>query len=224
MCTQCRQVMRQSFQTRFAPCSYKRYVSPWGPVAGHQQRRSQHTAAQTTDIRALLEKPSWSARSLLPPLASTSVSTSSETAEGEEITPQTLAHLLRLSALPPPSHPAEEASLLLTLRNQLHFVRSIQSVDTTGVSPLRAIRDETAAGLREQTIGLATLKEVLDQEDVVGHSQRPRRRREDLQGGGENEAEDWDVLAGAGETAGRYFVVRSGNSPDAAPASKTAGV
>lgn len=174
-------------------------------------------------MRALLEKPSWSVRSLLPPSESASSSTSSEAAGVEEITPQTLAHLLRLSALPPPSDPAEEASLLSTLRNQLHFVRSIQSVDTTGVPPLRAIRDETAAGLREQTIGLDTLKEALGQEEVVGHSQRPRRRK-DLQRGRKNEAEDWDVLAGAGETAGRYFVVRSGNGPDAAPAPKSASV
>lgn len=176
-------------------------------------------------MRALLEKPTWSVRSLLPPSKPTASSSPSPEAAGtEEITPQTLAHLLRLSALPPPSDPAEEVSLLATLRNQLHFVRSIQSVDTTGMPPLRAIRDETAAGLREQTIGLDTLKESLGQEDVVGHSQRPRRRREGLQGGRKNEAEDWDVLAGAGETAGRYFVVRSGNGTDAAPAPKSTGV
>jgi Asp-tRNA(Asn)/Glu-tRNA(Gln) amidotransferase C subunit len=177
-------------------------------------------------MRALLEKPTWSVRSLLPPPGSTSSSSSPspETAGTEEITPQSLAHLLRLSALPPPSDPAEEASLLATLRNQLHFVRSIQSVDTTGVPPLRAIRDETASGLQAQTIGLDTLKEALDQEDVVGHSQRPRRRREVLQGKRKNEAEDWDVLAGAGETAGRYFVVRSGNGSDAAQAPKSTAV
>ncbi|KAK8025123.1 hypothetical protein PG990_002946 [Apiospora arundinis] len=115
---------------------------------------------------------------------------------------------------PAPATPEEEDALLTTLRTQLHFVRSIQSVDTTGVAPLAAIRDETARGRREQTIGLETLREALANEDVVGHSRRPRRRREEQEQlkkeGRRNEAEDWDALAGASETAGRYFVVRSG--------------
>lgn len=140
--------------------------------------------------------------------------------------------------------------MLATLSSQLRFVRAIQSVDTSGVAPLRVIRDETALGLREQTIGLAELRDALESEVVVGHARRPRRRRQAQglapraveqqssstrqAGGGEeaegrdslkgydgaqvrarvpNEEEDWDVLAGASETAaGRYFVVRSGGT------------
>ncbi|ORY64367.1 uncharacterized protein BCR38DRAFT_485526 [Pseudomassariella vexata] len=167
------------------------------------------------DAAALLSKPTWSVRSLLPPSAndtSTRTTTSTENStetEPEPITSKTLRHLLRLSALPAPSSPEEEASMLSTLRSQLHFVRAIQSVDTTGVEPLRAIRDETAEGRREQTIGLDTLKDALASEDVVGHARRPRRRR-----GGKVDAaevEGWDVLGGAEMTAGRYFVVRSGS-------------
>ncbi|KAK8086352.1 hypothetical protein PG994_001326 [Apiospora phragmitis] len=114
-----------------------------------------------------------------------------------------------------PATPEEEEALLTTLRTQLHFVRSIQSVDTMGVAPLAAVRDETARGRREQTIGLEALKEALAREDVVGHSRRPRRRRVEQEEGQRNEAEDWDVLAGASETAGRYFVVRSGKGGEA---------
>ncbi|KAI1151738.1 hypothetical protein F4825DRAFT_347438 [Nemania diffusa] len=178
------------------------------------------------DLTSLLSRPTWSVRSLLPPSAAPSHPTT--------ITPKTLHHLLRLSALPLPQTPDEESQMLATLSSQLHFVRAIQGVDTAGVAPLRAIRDETALGLREQTLGLAELKDVLELEDVVGHARRPRRRRTQTQtpprtleqqssprvkgGGGEKQKqvpneEDWDVLGNASETArGRYFVVRSGGT------------
>lgn len=134
--------------------------------------------------------------------------------------------------------------MLATLESQLGFVRAVRGVDTRGVAPLRAIRDETGAGQRqEQAVGMAALREALEGgEDVVGHARRPRRRRPQpaarlayMGGGGgdgggdrravngdgtsatrnntnETEAENWDVLGGASETAGggRYFVVRSG--------------
>lgn len=158
-------------------------------------------------FETLLAKPSWSVRSLLP----------SSTSSLETITPKTLHHLLRLSALPQPSSAEEESQMLSTLESQLHFVHAIREVDTTGIEPLRAIRDETAQGLREQTIGLEQLRDTLSKEDVVGHAQRPRRRRGEA-GQKENinhEVEGWDVLDGASETAGRYFVVRTGSSSSA---------
>jgi hypothetical protein len=106
--------------------------------------------------------------------------------------------------------------MLRTLESQLHFVREIQSVDTTGIEPLQAIRDETSEGIREITIGLDALKDALSQERVVGRHRRPRRRRrEELVGGeGRNEKErnpeeDWDVLGMAERKVGRYFVVDS---------------
>ncbi|KAI2631703.1 hypothetical protein GGS21DRAFT_157520 [Xylaria nigripes] len=132
--------------------------------------RPQTPLEPTTDIASLLSQPSWSVRSLLPPKSASTTITPT-------ITPETLHHLLRLSALPPPKSPAEESQMLATLSSQLHFVRAIQSVDTTDITPLRVIRDETAQGLREQTIGLAQLRDALVLEDVVGHARRPRRRR-----------------------------------------------
>ncbi|KAI1817138.1 hypothetical protein GGS20DRAFT_534744 [Poronia punctata] len=191
------------------------------------QEASASVNMDTSELTSLLSRPSWSVRSLIAPSASTPT---------PSITSQTLHHLLRLSALPKPQTPEEESQMLGTLSSQLHFVRAIQSVDTAGVTPLRVIRDETTDGLREQTIGLAQLQEALDAEDIVGHAKRPRRRRPQTQpqesSNGSRQAstgptsqdssqkqhqktvtdevDNWDVLAGASETAGgRYFVVRS---------------
>ncbi|KAK9797936.1 putative Glutamyl-tRNA(Gln) amidotransferase subunit F, mitochondrial [Seiridium cardinale] len=159
--------------------------------------------------REILAQPTWSVRSLLPP-SSSEGTPSAALEQDEEITPSTLRHLLRLSALPPPSSPEEESQLLNTLRSQLHFVRNIQSIDTTGVEPLVSIRDETSQGVQEQTVGLDALKEALGREDVIGHNKRPRRRREEGKKEQIKGVEDWDVLKGASEKVGRYFVVRSG--------------
>ena len=93
-----------------------------------------------------------------------------------------------------------------TLQSQLQFVKDVQSVDTTDVEPLRSIRDETQAGLDQQTIGLANLQAALSQESVTGHKQRPRRPR---QAAMTSDAEAWNPLASASRTAGNYFVVRS---------------
>ena len=186
----------------------------------------------------MLSRPTWSVRSLLPttspseaPSSTTTTTTTNTTSNDDPtITRETLSHLLRLSALPQPASEAEAASLLQTLEAQLAFVRAVRDVDTSGVEPLRAIRDETAAGRREQTVGLEALRDALAREDVVGHARRPRRRRkgrERQQGEEAGEVgagtaaqedprvpgvEDWDVLAGASETAGPYFVVRSGGA------------
>lgn len=107
--------------------------------------------------------------------------------------------------------------MLSNLQSQLQFVRAIREVDTTGIEPLRAIRDETAEGVREQTIGLEQLQDALAKEEVIGHAKRPRRRGglAAQQKGGlspDPSIEGWDVLGGASETVGQYFVVRSGPS------------
>ena len=97
--------------------------------------------------------------------------------------------------------------MIVTLQSQLHFVRAIQQVDTEGVEPLRSIRDETGAGLKEIKIGVEELKAALDVEESRGHHCRPRRKRDmpvDTSG-----AENWDVLALAAHKAGRYFVAKS---------------
>jgi len=153
------------------------------------------------EIIAMLSKPTWSVRSLLPPTTPT-----------KTITQKQLHHLLRLSALPLPKDQAEEEKMLDSLHSQLHFVSDIQSVNTEGVEPLVRIAEETEEAMKENTIGLEDLKHVIDDEIVVGRNRRRRRvRKEGIVG----EGEDWDVFSTAGETvdvpgSGRYFVVRSG--------------
>lgn len=210
ICTQCRAA--QHLLRRATP----RRTSQWATTTQQPDNKCR-SPFSTTSTRhrdptpsEILAKPTWSVRSFLPPPSSPASTPGTETeVEEEEITPQTLRHLLRLSALPPPATPAEESQLLATLRAQLHFVRRIQFIDTSTVGPLVSIRDETAAGVREQTVGLADLEAVLAAEDVVGHARRPRRRRarssQQIEG-----VEDWNVLKGASEKVGRYFVVRSG--------------
>ncbi|KAK5011439.1 hypothetical protein LTR28_002906 [Elasticomyces elasticus] len=125
------------------------------------------------------------------------------------VSPEQLHHLLRLSALPPPKDASEEARMLRTLRSQLHFVREIQAVDTTGVAPLRSLRDETAEGEQKNENSLAELKEALGGEDAVGkHHKRIRRRRD--QDGQKTAAETWHVLGSAEKLVGKYFVVEGG--------------
>ncbi|KAI8720446.1 hypothetical protein NCS52_00489900 [Fusarium sp. LHS14.1] len=184
ICSSCRLALRRSITTRSINSATTRTLTT--------NSSSKSTAA------SILEKPTWSVRSLLP--------SSSSSAPAETITPSQLHHLLRLSALPLPPTPADEAAMINTLQNQLQFVRAVQRVDTSGVEPLRAIRDETDAAHSEVTIGLADLDEALSSEVLVGHYQRARRVRDKI----ESEAEKWDALSTAGRTAGRYFVVESG--------------
>jgi hypothetical protein len=189
LCLHCRALFRQSFhlQKRLPAASLRSYGS--GPT-------------DKLDIAAILSKPTWSVRSLLPDPSNP---------PSEEITPKQLHHLLRLSALPQPKSPEEEAEMLKTLHSQLHFVRDIQSVNTDGVEPLQSIRDETEEGIKDITIGLEDLKEALQAEEIKGRNRRPRRKRDepiDTKG-----VEDWDVLGTASEKVetplGKYFIVRS---------------
>lgn len=102
--------------------------------------------------------------------------------------------------------------MLDTLAAQLHFVSEIQRVDTTGVKPLRAIRDETKAAEQEQTIGLNTLKEALAKEKIIGKWHR--RIQRDTTPVDAKDVEDWDVLGSAEKKAGKYFVVESERPPE----------
>ena len=155
------------------------------------------------EIAALLEEPTWSLKSLLPTTTG---------ASQEAVTPKQLHHLLRLSALPPPTDEKEEAQMLQTLQSQIHFVKEIQKVDTTGVEPLRAIREETAEAIEEQTIKLSDLKEYLDAEVVVGRNGRIKRTAAaDPEA---RAAEDWDPFSMSdGKRMGRYFYVRREKTP-----------
>lgn len=99
--------------------------------------------------------------------------------------------------------------MLKTLESQLHFVKEIQSVDTTGIEPLQALREETEEAVAENTIGMDALREAFANEEVKGRNRRPRRRRDihvDTNG-----AEEWDVMGTAERTVGKYFVVNNSN-------------
>ncbi|KAK4166208.1 hypothetical protein QBC43DRAFT_21707 [Cladorrhinum sp. PSN259] len=169
-----------------------------------------YTSSSKPSIASLLQKPTWSIRSLLPP---SSPSTSKESQPQPPI-----AHLLTLSALPIPSN---TNPILSTLQSQLHFVRAIQTIDTSNVPPLPSIRDETTAGIQEQTITLSNpaIRRALEQEQLVGKWKRPQRQKPSRKQIEEEQQEtakklgvppNWDVLGNATEKFGGYFVVRSG--------------
>lgn len=104
--------------------------------------------------------------------------------------------------------------MLETLASQLYFVQEIQKVDTTGVEPLRALRDETLETEKASEVTLRSLKEALDQEEVIGeHHKRVRRKQgqiniTDNPGG-------WKPLDHAQRKIGKFFVVDSGTTPPA---------
>lgn len=102
--------------------------------------------------------------------------------------------------------------MLRDLHSQLHFVRQIQDVDTEGVEPLEAIRDESEAAQRENEIGFESLKEAFEGEEVVGRYHKRIRRKKGVVDEEAKRAEDWDVLGQAGKRVGRYFVVESGRA------------
>lgn len=128
--------------------------------------------------------------------------------DADDISATQLHHLLRLSALPPPTESEQESKMLATLRSQIAFVREMQTVDTTGVSPLRRISDETTATRQETEIGLDTLAIDLGAEEMHGLARRIQKqsthRSENI------EAEDWDSLGQASKRVGKFFVVKSG--------------
>ncbi|KAL9612027.1 MAG: hypothetical protein Q9167_003353 [Letrouitia subvulpina] len=146
-------------------------------------------------IRSLLGSPTWSTSELFDSKDSI-----------PQISPQQLHHLLRLSALPLPTSPAQEQKMLTMLQSQLRFVRAIQEIDVEGVEPLQSIRDETAEGRKEMEIGLEELKEEFEKEEVVGMRGRIRRKVDDVL---EEEDENWDVFAGVRKRVGRYIAVET---------------
>lgn len=156
---------------------------------------------KNADIESILEKPSWSVRSLLPE--------ESRESQTPSLTPKELRHLLRLSALPQPSSEAEEKKMLETLESQIHFVKEIQRIDTTGVEPLRSIRDETSEARKENTIGLDNLKDIMAREKVIGRSRKIERLPAEKNTKPDGDAWDGNALGSASRTMGRYFVVET---------------
>ncbi|CAK4034276.1 hypothetical protein CBER1_02768 [Lecanosticta acicola] len=159
------------------------------------------TSASKLDVDRLLSTPTWSVASLLPSEGSN--------LKPPEISSKQLHHLLRLSALPPPKDAEEEREMLSILSSQLHFVKDIQQVDTSGTEPLQSLRDETQEGEKEAELGLKTMKSALEEEEIRGKYHRRIRRRRQMSSESKD-AVDWDVLGSAVRRAGRYFVVEGG--------------
>jgi hypothetical protein len=166
--------------------------------------RNFHTTRPTyskLNVEDLLSKPTWSLDTLLPSSASST--------ETPTITSKQLHHLLRLSALPPPTDSLAEQKMLDSLHSHLHFVTHIRSVDTTNITPLQSLRDETSTGIKDQEIGLKDLEDAFSKEEVKGrYYKRIRRRQEDTEEG--ESAQNWDVLGSAKKKVGRFFVVDGG--------------
>jgi Asp-tRNA(Asn)/Glu-tRNA(Gln) amidotransferase C subunit len=153
-------------------------------------------------IDHFLSKPTWSIESLLPANEDT---TAFQTEP--PITPKQLRHLLRLSALPEPKDDHEEASMLKTLSSQLHFLSAVRGVDTSGVTPLRALRDETVTAEREQEITVEKLRDHLAKEQVVGEWYVRVRRRKDELVEDRVTPKDWKPLEQAERASGKFFAV-----------------
>lgn len=191
------------------------------------------------EIQQLLEKPTWSVTSLMPPSAlqsktsspaerggqrkdeSSAVTASKSAAlqdtaapEGEEeITVGKLHHLLRLSALPIPKSHEQTQRMLQSLRDQLHFVREIQKVDTQGVEPLVALRDETAEARQERTITKDSLAAFIEREEKRGKNGTIRRVKDERSAAeqrGQDQLSDPFALGESPDSRrmGRYFFVK----------------
>lgn len=161
--------------------------------------RRERKGLHPDELETLLAEPTWSVHSLLP--------AKTRDPDAPQITNHQLQHLLRLSALPLPESPEQEQGMLDTLAAQLHFVGKILQVDTTGVKPLRAIRDETSEAEEEQTITMATLRNAFRKENVIGTYHK--RIQRDTAPVDAQDVEDWDVLGSAERRSGKYFVVES---------------
>jgi Asp-tRNA(Asn)/Glu-tRNA(Gln) amidotransferase C subunit len=151
-------------------------------------------------FEVLLSKPTWSVRSLLP----------SSTSTVEALPRSVIEHLLRLSALPVPKSEAALEKISQTLQSQLHFVAQVQSVDTTGVEPLRALRDETAEGRKAAMMSLETpdIKSLLAAE-VKGRLGRPFRKPPARLPWLEDSQKTTKILNVAERRVGRFYVVES---------------
>lgn len=165
-----------------------------------QSHTSQRQLLTQAGIEDLFANPSWSVKSLLE--------ISNGSSPQQQITPEQLRHLLRLSALPSPKNAEEEAEMISTLECQLHFVQAIQGIDTTGIEPLQSIRDETMQARKEVEVTMNTLKGEFEKEEIVGFAKRVRRKK--LPEPTKPEEENWDPLALAPQKLGRYIMVKTG--------------
>lgn len=105
--------------------------------------------------------------------------------------------------------------MLQTLRDQVHFVKAIQSVDTSAVTPLITLRDETHEAVHETMITLEKMMPYLELEEKVGKNGTIRRR--DVERSEEQDQTDragWEIDVGnLGQGSeerrmGRFFFVK----------------
>lgn len=101
--------------------------------------------------------------------------------------------------------------MLRTLESQIHFVKEVQRVDTAGITPLRAIRDESPEATKESSIGLDDLKEALSKERSIGRSKKIQRVQSEKNTSPDGDAWDGNALGSASRTMGKYFYVDLGN-------------
>ena len=199
----------RSCRLKKCPFVHSRILHPSHRVfrsGGHCYDDSGHVgpaAKNAQGIERMLATPSWSVSSLFK-------SEGSESPSENSITRKQLHHLLRLSALPLPETEAEEAGMLKDLESQLRLVRAIQEVDTEGVEPLVSIRDETVEGQKEDEITLESLWSELEKEEVVGTRGHIRRKAGVM--AEKEDAEDWDPLACAPRTKGRFIALETKKS------------
>jgi hypothetical protein len=76
---------------------------------------------------------------------------------------------------------------------------------------LKALRDETLEAEKANEATLESLKEALDQEEVVGEYHKRIRRRQG-QVNNTNNPEGWKPLDHAQRKTGKFFVVDSGTT------------
>ncbi|MCJ1253922.1 hypothetical protein MMC24_001736 [Lignoscripta atroalba] len=195
----------------FIQCALRSARGHWRPglqlrrcylCAPSYSRKESTNVSGSSDIAAILAKPSWSVQSLLD--------TSDKSVTDSTITKKQLNHLLRLCALPLPETKEEETKMIQTLESQLHFVRAIQRVDTSGIEPLQSIRDETMEAEQEHEITVGSLQAYFDKEEVVGSSGRIRNKK--VHAVDTRVVEDWNALAQASKKVGRYIVVDTSKS------------
>jgi hypothetical protein len=118
------------------------------------------------NLDELIGSPGWILEDLLPPNRLKNIHV--KNAEKDSISPETLRHLLRLSGLPPPRSDQEETELLSALHDQLHFVRHVQSVDTTNIKPLIRIGKEYESTDHAGTISYEECVEESKVDDIPG--------------------------------------------------------
>jgi hypothetical protein len=87
------------------------------PLPGARPKPARPPIVPSSRIAALLEKPTWSVKSLLPNADSQPTPT---------VTPKQLQHLLRLSALPQPKDEQEEAEMTEVIKEQSIMLADLQ--------------------------------------------------------------------------------------------------